>query len=145
MGAGFLLAGAQHVRLATVLRADRLRIAEANDQLTHRDTIPAQRGTILDHNGSVLARSEEAYHVTITPKLLTDSRAFWVRASEVLGIPADQGIALARSGRGGLDFPEKIDRERRKRLLELCRTFRVDGIGFVPTGERTYPAGPSAA
>ncbi|RMG24792.1 MAG: penicillin-binding protein 2, partial [Armatimonadetes bacterium] len=33
----------------------------------------------------------------------------------------------------------------RKRLLELCRTFRVDGIGFVPTGERTYPAGPSAA
>ncbi|GIV01394.1 MAG: penicillin-binding protein [Fimbriimonadales bacterium] len=145
MGAGFLLAGAQHVRLASVLRADRLRIAEANDQLTHRDTIPAQRGTILDHNGSVLARTEEAYHVTITPKLLTDSRAFWVRASEVLGIPADQGIALARSGRGGLDFPEKIDRERRKRLLELCRTFRVDGIGFVPTGERTYPAGPSAA
>ncbi len=145
VGAGFLLAGAQHVRLASVLRADRLRIAEANDQLTHRDTIPAQRGTILDHNGSVLARTEEAYHVTITPKLLTDSRAFWVRASEVLGIPADQGIALARSGRGGLDFPEKIDRERRKRLLELCRTFRVDGIGFVPTGERTYPAGPSAA
>jgi cell division protein FtsI (penicillin-binding protein 3) len=143
--AGFLLVGANHVRLATFDRLERLRIAEKNDRLTQREVIPANRGAILDRNGSAFARTEEAYHVTITPKLLTDSRAFWIQASEILGIPADQGIALARTGRGGIDFPEPLDRERRRLLSRLCSTFRVNGIGFVPAGARTYPAGPSAA
>lgn len=142
---GFGAVGAQHMRLATWQRGEHLDVAAGYDRLTHRVTIEARRGDILDRGERVLARSESGWWMTLTPSLLTESPAFWVEVSEVTGMPAEQGIALARRGGSGVEWQEPLDDNQRARLIEVARRYRVDGVGFRPAGVRTYPAGSALA
>jgi cell division protein FtsI/penicillin-binding protein 2 len=142
---GFGAIGAQHARLATWERAEHLELAREHGRLMHKITIEARRGDVLDRRERALARSESGWWMTLTPALLTESPAFWMEVSEVTGLPADQGIALARRKAPGVEWQEALDADQRRRLIQIARKYRVDGIGFRPAGVRTYPAGSALA
>ncbi|MER3461975.1 MAG: hypothetical protein C4342_02890, partial [Armatimonadota bacterium] len=72
---GFGAVAAQHLCLATCQRSMQLDLAADHDRLTHRITIEARRGDILDQGERALARSEPGWWMTLTPSLLTESPA----------------------------------------------------------------------
>ncbi|MER3412723.1 MAG: hypothetical protein C4341_00480 [Armatimonadota bacterium] len=142
---GFGAVAAQHLCLATCQRSMQLDLAADHDRLTHRITIEARRGDILDRGERALARSEPGWWMTLTPSLLTESPAFWVEVSEVTGMPAEQGIEMVRRKGSGVEWEEPLDDNQRARLIEIARRYRVDGVGFRPAGVRTYPGGSALA
>lgn len=133
------------MRLAGWQRSEHLHLAATFDRLTHRISIEARRGDVLDRAGRVLARSEAGWWMTLTPSLLTESPAFWVEVSEVTGMPAEQGMSLARRKGSGVEWQEPLDDSQRARLIKIAQQYRVDGIGFRSAGVRTYPAGSAFA
>lgn len=66
-------------------------------------SLPTQRGTIYDRNGTILARNVASYNVTITPASLpTDLGAVqevYRQVSNLIGVPVSQGVTDDRTVR----------------------------------------------
>ncbi len=133
------LAAARTLYLGTV-RAGSLRKAAQTQQLTN-ETLPAQRGTIVDRNGVDLAVSEPAQDISATPYLVKEPLQAAQKLAPLLG--QTQGQVLARlSERTGFVYLARALPARQARAVSALK---LEGVSGTPTMRRVYPRGALAA
>lgn len=112
----------------------------------HIVTLQAQRGSILDRNGGVLARSVEADAVFADPKLVNHPSLIGATGSlhntaealaPVLNIPINQ-LVKQMSGTGRFVYLRRgVDPELAQQVMDL----NLPGIGTLPETKREVPGG----
>lgn len=123
-----------------VLRGSELASA-ALDQRLRTQEIPAQRGAILDANGSALAITVDAKNVTADQTMIDDPASVAESLAPILGAPAD---ILAERLAGERRFMY-VAKEVSPETWEQISALRLPGIFSEPTSRRIYPAGNLAA
>ena len=118
----------------------------ARQQQTASVVLPAQRGAILDRNGSELAVGKPAQTVFATPYLLDEPKAAARVLCEALQITKKRERRalekeLARHGRGFAYVARQVDPLLAKAALALD----LPGVGAYAEEERSYPTKGSAA
>ena len=85
--------------------------AARSQQQTERLTLSAQRGTIFDRNGKVLAVSEDSSTVYANPLLIKNPGATATRLAPLLHLPDERaaGEARATARKGFVYLARKID------------------------------------
>jgi len=113
----------------------------ALDQRLRTLEIPAQRGAILDSNGTALAITVEARNVTADQTMIEDPAVVAQALSPILGADADI-LAHRLTGERRFTYVAKeISPEKWESISQL----RLPGIFSETTSRRIYPAGDLAA
>lgn len=156
LGLGLVLGafGLLTARLAwlQIAQGPRMQANAAGQHFSREETVPAQRGRILDRNGQILAQTQLFPSVAVDPKAVNDPAAFAACVSRELGVPAtdvaavlEKGLARAREGRSGGRFQwirrQVADRAAVERLQRRLRDGRIEGLVLVEEPKRTYPLG----
>jgi cell division protein FtsI/penicillin-binding protein 2 len=129
-----LLAAGRALWLGGV-RADSLASAAASQQVTS-ETLPAERGTIVDRKGNPLAVSEPASDVSATPYLVKDPIRVAERLAPILGRTPEALVQkLARRDTGFVYLARNVPADRAARVQRLHLT----GIDLAPGHLRLYP------
>ena len=116
-------------------------------QWTREGVVTAQRGTIQDTRGSVLAMSATAYIVTANPQLVKDESAFAAVMSEMLDADAAamekklQNKKLASVILKRQVSRETVDQIRALRDENPEMAKRLQGVSFDEDTRRVYPKG----
>ncbi|HWX46240.1 MAG TPA: penicillin-binding protein 2 [Solirubrobacteraceae bacterium] len=109
----------------------------ANSQQVTMEAVPAQRGTITDRSGVVLAISEPAQDISATPYLVKHPLEAAQRLAPLLGRPRAQ-VLEDLNGRGGFVYLARaLPAARAKAVLALG----IPGVTGTPTMRRVYPRG----
>lgn len=139
MGAALSLVAA---RLVWVQGVDSAHfVALASVQRDRTVTLPAQRGSILDRNGRVLAMSVDAKTLIADPRLIVSAQATAQTLAPILGMnPADLATKLS-NGTGFAYLARRIDPAVAKKVLGLG----IPGIQAISEPLRVYPDGQLAA
>jgi len=122
------------------LRSGSLRRAAQSQQVT-REVIPAQRGTITDRNGVVLAISEPAQDVSADPYLIKDPLAAARRLSSLLGLSQEQILAKLSEHTGFVYLARALPYNTARQVLAL----KIPGVQGAPVMRRVYPRNSLAA
>ena len=142
------LYGAIAVRIVslTVVQGNEL-TARGVRQWTQEGKVSAQRGSIVDRNGAVLALSTTAYIVTVNPRLVADDEAFADAVAPVLRVDREQLIKkLQNKGYASVQLKRQVSRE----TVDTLRTMRAQddkmasllrGIDFSEDTRRVYMNG----
>jgi cell division protein FtsI/penicillin-binding protein 2 len=123
-----------------VLHSAALRKAARTQQVT-LETVPAQRGTITDRNGTVLAISEPADEISATPYLVKDPLGAAERLAPLLGRPQAQVLTDLSERNGFVYLAHTLPAARAKAVLAL----NIPGITGTPVMRRVYPRDTLAA
>jgi cell division protein FtsI (penicillin-binding protein 3) len=123
-----------------VLHSAALRKAARTQQVTV-ETVPAQRGTITDRNGTVLAISEPADEISATPYLVKDPLETAERLAPLLGRPQAQVLTDLSERSGFVYLARALPAARAKAVLAL----NIPGIAGTPVMRRVYPRDTLAA
>lgn len=117
-----------------------LRAAGA-DQWSRSMTLPADRGSIFDHNGEELAVSIPAYSISVNPKLVTDEAGVAHTLQSIVGLSdeetADLYEELIAKERGFVYVRRQIDREVGLAIAAL----ELVGVNVDPEDQRVLPGG----
>lgn len=139
-----------------VVRADGL-VADSLEKMGGGQVLYANRGSIVDTNGQVLAESVTQFHLKTSPKDVTpverrgeDRKTYKVPVGEVLGEigtitgqPAEElqkiiDDALAKDPKSNFAYLAKsLDADQRSQLREL----KVPWLWYEPDAKRMYPNG----
>ena len=142
------LFGAIAVRIVSlaVIQGDEL-TARGVRQWTQEGKVAAQRGSIVDRNGAVLALSTTAYIVTANPRLVADDAAFADAVAPILQVDRDQLIKkLQNKGYASVQLKRQVPRE----TVDALRTLRAQddrmasllrGVDFSEDTRRVYTNG----
>jgi cell division protein FtsI (penicillin-binding protein 3) len=122
------------------LRSGALRRAAANQQVT-REVIPAQRGTITDRNGVVLAISEPAQDISADPYLVKDPLDAARRLAPLVGLSQEQVLAKLSRHTGFVYLARALPYNTARQVLAL----KIPGVQGAPVMRRVYPRGTLAA
>lgn len=146
VGIAFVLLG---VRLAywQFVRGDELK-EKAQAQQTRTSTVTANRGTIYDRNGKVLAQSASVDTLVCNPKQIQKDEAEFVvseKLSEILGMDRDEILELVTKDKGYQVIKKRITAEESKKISEL-KDSSVDkktaelfsGVYFEADSKRYY-------
>ncbi len=133
------LAAARTLYLGTV-RAGTLRKAAQTQQLSN-ETLPAQRGTIVDRNGVDLAVSEPAQDISADPYLLKDPLVAAQKLAPLLGKSQGQILALLSERRGFVYLAHALPARQARAVMAL----KLEGLSGTPVMRRVYPRGTLAA
>ncbi len=117
-----------------------LRRAAQTQQLTD-ETVPAQRGTIVDRNGTPLAISQPAQQLSADPYLITEPLVDARRLAPLLGISVQRVLAKLSEHTGFVYLAHALPYEAAKKVLAL----NIPGVQGAPTMRRVYPRGDLAA
>ncbi|MFK4852363.1 peptidoglycan D,D-transpeptidase FtsI family protein [Microbacterium sp. ZW T6_19] len=148
--------GAFIVRLVDiqVVSADE-HVAQSLQYLGDKTTIPGQRGSIVDANGTVLAESVTVYDGNMDPKAMnaveTDEenppKLPWAEAStkiaEIMGLNADElrsGVEAARAENPDTQWYQLAKGLNAKQFTEL-KALKLAYLHFDPRETRVYPNG----
>ena len=113
----------------------------ALDQRLRTQTLPADRGMILDGGGEALAVTSEARNITADQTLVTDPTGVAAQLGPILG--ADPAVLTARlTGERRFIY---VAKEVTPETWDRINALRLPGIFSEPTSRRTYPAGDLAA
>lgn len=134
------LAAARTLYLGTV-RAGTLRKAAQTQQLSN-ETLPAQRGTIVDRNGVDLAVSEPAQDIAADPYLVKDPLQAAQKLAPLLGQPQAQILAKLSERRRGFVYLARALPARQARGVSALK---LEGVSGTPVMRRVYPRGTLAA
>jgi cell division protein FtsI (penicillin-binding protein 3) len=136
-----LVAGAIGGRLAWwhVIEHDRL-TAMAADQLAQNEEIPAQRGTIRDARGLLLATSVQVFSVYATPPNVTDPESEAVILANALDLSREEMLARLTDGRAWVWLKRRVD----PAVSDRIRALGMPGIGLLPETKRVYPTAGAA-
>lgn len=120
VGIAFVLLG---VRLAywQFVRGDELK-EKAQAQQTRTSTVTANRGTVYDRNGKVLAQSASVDTLVCNPKQIQKDEAEFVvseKLSEILGMDRDEILELVTKDKGYQVIKKRITAEESKKISEL--------------------------
>jgi cell division protein FtsI (penicillin-binding protein 3) len=129
-------------RLLQLQGVDAPAYAEAANQLrTHSIEIPAQRGSITDDHGVVLATTVVAFDITADQTEIKDPAATAAALAPVLGLDA---ATLTKTLTGTKQFVY-VDRTVTPALKTQVEKLGLAGILDQQTTDRIYPAGDIAA
>ena len=123
-----------------VLSGDRYKRMSLNQTLK-RLPLPAQRGSILDRNGSDLAMSIELTSIYADPKHVTDAIAYAGELAPILHMA--RADLLGPLSNKHVDF-EYLAHRVSDRVVKAVTKLELPGIGFAPESARRYPADPLA-
>jgi cell division protein FtsI (penicillin-binding protein 3) len=120
--------------------------ADAHAQYVHKVTLPAQRGEILDSNGTVLADTVSASDITGDPLLATTSTTTspWLMAGKLAPLLGVSWSTLASDLTGKNQFvylAHQVTPQVATAVLKLD----LPGVSAEATNKRVYPAGNVAA
>jgi cell division protein FtsI/penicillin-binding protein 2 len=118
-----------------VAQSDRL-ASMALRQMAQNEEIPAERGTIRDANGVLLATSIQVQSVFATPPSITDPESESAMLAVVLGMPQDQLKAILTSKASWV----WVERRVAQKESDVIRSLQLPGIGLIPETKRVYPA-----
>lgn len=113
----------------------------ALDQRLRTQEIPAQRGMIVDTNGTALAITVEARDVTADQSMIEDPVVVGQALSPILGADADILANRLTGDRRFMYVAKGISPDKWEQIAEL----RLPGIFSETTSRRIYPAGDLAA
>ncbi len=117
-----------------ILRGPRL-AEEARRQHVATEVTVGKRGSILDRNGNVLARSVEAQSVYVRPRQIKDVQETVLFLSKTLNLPAEQIRKLVNSPRPFVWIARKIN----QRLSDAIKAGNKPGVFLAREYERLYP------
>jgi len=113
-------------------------------QWTREGKVAAQRGQIVDRNGSPLALSTTAYIVSVNPRQVQDAEAFAEKMSDLLQVNREQLLQkLQNRNYASVQIKRQVSRETVDQLRALCAqedaTARLlQGISFSEDARRVY-------
>jgi cell division protein FtsI (penicillin-binding protein 3) len=136
-----LVAAAIGGRLAWwhVVEHDRLALMAA-DQLAQNEDIPAQRGTIRDARGLLLATSVQVFSVYATPPAVTDAESEATILANVLSTSREDMLSQLTDGRAWVWLKRRVD----PAISDRIRALGMPGIGLLPETKRVYPTAGAA-
>lgn len=117
-----------------VVDGDRL-AGMARRQHVAAELVTGQRGSILDRNGQVLARSVEMRSIYVHPLEVQDVDNTAATLSRLLEMPLPQVRAALSERRRFAWLARKVD----DRRANLVREARLPGVGLTTEYERIYP------
>ncbi|SBV98922.1 Penicillin binding transpeptidase domain protein [uncultured delta proteobacterium] len=95
-----------------------------------------RRGSIVDRNGNVLAKSVDVSSVAVRPGNVTDPDGATKLLSSALGIPAPKARKIVTDQKRGFVW---VERKVNPRVAEVIRKADVPGVSLVREYERAYP------
>ena len=127
----------------TVIQGEEL-TARGVRQWTQEGKVAAQRGSIVDRNGAVLALSTTAYIVTVNPRLVVDDEAFADAVAPLLQADRNQMIKkLGNKSYASVQLKRQVSRK----TVDALRTLRAQddkmasllrGVDFSEDTRRVY-------
>lgn len=136
---------------AVVVRVGRLTIVDAAEltkrgiaQWTRSGLITADRGSIYDRNGVVLARNATAYIVTASPRLVKDGEALCDLLCPLLGLERDWVLKkLENKAVASVTLKRQVTRDVVDAIRDLAAETNgsLMGITFDQDSLRFYPLG----
>lgn len=131
-----LVAGAIGWRLVwwQVVERDRL-AAMALRQLARHEEVPAERGDIVDANGTLLATSIDVQSIFATPPAIADPDEAARRLAPILGLSRVELRERLGSDDPWVWLKRRVDAD----VAERVRDLRLRGIGLLPETRRIYP------
>jgi cell division protein FtsI (penicillin-binding protein 3) len=135
-----LAAAAARAAYLGVVHGAALRKVARTQQVTD-ETVPAQRGTVTDRNGTALAISEPADDVSATPYLVKDPLEAAGRLAPLLGRPRAQLLTDLSEHTGFVYLARAVPAARARAALALG----IPGVTGTPVERRVYPRGALAA
>ncbi len=138
---GFIVAGANQVRIQWLERETIISRAREAGILFSQQLLPPRRGLILSSDGKVLAREGDVFRLGINPKKVPSSPSFCYELSLITGIPAGeiQDLIIRRPPLGDLEV--SLNETQRKQVAELAQRYRADGVWVRRAWDREYPLG----
>jgi cell division protein FtsI (penicillin-binding protein 3) len=131
-----LAAAAARTLYLGVLHSGALRRVARTQQVTE-ETVPAQRGTIIDRDGTVLAISEPAQDISATPYLVKDPLGAARSLAPLLGRSQARVLSELSERSGFVYLARALPAARAKAVLAL----KIPGVAGAPTMRRVYPRG----
>jgi cell division protein FtsI (penicillin-binding protein 3) len=118
--------------------------AYGESQRTRTQTLSADRGSILDRNGTELAISRPSRSVFVDPELIIDAAAEAAVVAPILGLEvADVQARMSMSNRFAY-IARKVPVEVADQLAAKVDELGLEGVAFLDEKERYFPAGLSA-
>ena len=117
---------------------------EAKRYETER-TEEARRGTIFSADGRVLAESQDVYELGLFYTRLPKSPAFFAALAEASGKSIDEISRPALTGSKSRLWRDPISADQARRVRQVMREWRADGISLAPVLRRAYPLGEAGA
>ena len=117
------------------VRAEALQRAATTQQVDEIE-IPARRGAISDRNGIELAVSEPAADVAATPYLVKRPLRAAARLAPLLGSTERKVLTKLSSESGFVYLARNLPASKAEKIKKL----KIDGLQFIPSSRRNYPA-----
>ncbi|HSZ70801.1 MAG TPA: penicillin-binding protein 2 [Solirubrobacteraceae bacterium] len=119
-----------------VLHSAALRKVARTQQVTE-ESVPAQRGTITDRDGVILATSEPADEVSATPYLVRAPLSAATRLAPLLGRSRSSVLTDLSERSGFVYLARTLPATQAHAILAL----HIPGVNATPTMRRVYPRG----
>jgi cell division protein FtsI/penicillin-binding protein 2 len=103
-----------------------------------------KRGIIRSADGVVLARDDEQYALNIDFAKVPKSDGFYIDLGEAIGASGEEIRSYAKAGKK-VTWPATLKSDAKKRLAEVKKKWRADGVSAASSGNRMYPMGESAS
>ncbi|GHU82279.1 stage V sporulation protein D [Clostridia bacterium] len=136
---------------AVIARVGHLTIVEAESltrrgmaQWTRSGVITADRGTIFDRRGTVLARNATAYSLSAAPRLVKNPEALCDLICPLLGLAREEVLAkLANKQVASVTLKRQVTRDVVDTIRDLAAgaAGALSGITFDQDSQRFYPLG----
>ncbi len=112
--------------------------ARANRAQEKKVTIEAERGTIYDRNGKILAMNLDRPSVYAIPSEIENPRAASKQLAQVLALSRDKLLSSFLKKKAFVWIKRKISPEKKAEIQAMD----IKGIRFVTESKRVYPRGP---
>ena len=111
---------------------------KAIDQWTREIPVVADRGTIVDTNGVVLARNSDTYTVFVRKSAIKDNEAVVGALSDALGMSYSAvSDRLSKTNSSEITVKKQVEKKNIDKLLE----YDLDGVYYSRDNSRIYPYG----
>ena len=119
-------------------------------QQTLRTTVEADRGTIYDRNGTILAMSYTAENIFLSPKEIAENEQDKTLIAEglaqILGVDADALLKkMEKTWSQYEEVKKKVDEELADEVRAFLNENGIKGVFLRPTSKRSYPKGTLAS
>ena len=115
---------------------------KAMAQQLRTTSISANRGSIYDRNGNILAVSDTVWTVLFSPADITDKEAELLAdgMSEILGVERQFVIDKAKNKKNFYQVVKrKVDKETADKVLEFADKNQIKGVSLEEDSKRSYP------
>ena len=115
-----------------------------DSQRIRSQKLAADRGSIVDRNGTELAISRPTRSVFVDPGLISDAAAEAAVVAPILGLEVSEVQARMSMSNRFAYLARKVPVEVADQLAAKVEELKLDGVAFLDEKERYFPAGLSA-